>query len=696
MTELEFEKERLEKTVSLAEKQLEQAILENEGNSEEIIALKKEMRENATHSVSNLYSSENFEDLVALSQYSNPIIQKVADYETVANRIVMLKRVINSSYFARIDFKVNDKTVVDNIYIGRTALMEEESLERYVYDWRSPIASMFYRFAVGAASYDAPVGRISGEISLKRQYEIKNSVLEYFFDADVEIIDEFLRQLLSQNTTSKMKTIVETIQREQDIVIRDMKNDLMMVQGVAGSGKTSIALHRVAYLMYKGMSAKLTSNNIIIISPNTLFEEYISNVLPELGESNVVSRVFDEILTGILRRKYVQTRNEFLEFLIGGQSDLAKNSIKYKSLAGFSRMIERFIDDIEIDFYDVYYGKYCIASKEVLKDKFLSTRKNTPLGVRLKQIEDFVMEVAKEYHKQYANRKEYFRIKKDIKQVTELDVEYLYSKLLCNIDCDEEILNFTQENLYSNMLWYDDAVAIAFMKLKINGVGEYKDIKQVVIDEAQDYYPLHYEIFNLLFPKAQYTILGDFNQTLEKKEDMSIYNQISEILKKEKSTLVVMDKSFRCTNEILNFSSKFIPQSLEVKSFNRKGDEPQVYVAKSRSVLCDMIASETEYCLNKGYRSIGLICKTEKTAIDLFESLKDKIDVRMVKAETLEGIFIIPVYMAKGLEFDAVLICDVTQENYNREDDRNLLYIACTRALHRLNLFCEGDVSSLV
>ena len=214
---------------------------------------------------------------------------------------------IKSPYFARIDFKFDDEDEFEKIYIGRSSLRKNSYQEMYVYDWRSPIASIFYRFMTGEAFYDAPCGRVTGELNLKRQYEIKNGKLEYFFDSDVQIVDEFLRQLLSQNTTAKMKAIVETIQHEQDVVIRDMENDLLMVQGVAGSGKTSIALHRAAYLMYQGLQTKLSANNIMIISPNSIFEQYISNVLPELGEDNVISSVFEDILSALLNgRKFSQ------------------------------------------------------------------------------------------------------------------------------------------------------------------------------------------------------------------------------------------------------------------------------------------------------------------------------------------------------------------------------------------------------
>ena len=715
-SELNFEKERLEKTITLAKKQLNQARKKNEENKSAIISAKKELRENASHSISALWTSDGFEALAELSQYLNPITDKIVDYEEVENKILLLENLIKSPYFARIDFKFDGEDIFEKIYIGRSSLMKDNSYEMYVYDWRSPIASVFYRFVMGKAFYDAPVGRITGEVNLKRQYEINNGVLEYFFDADVQIVDEFLRKLLSQNTSSKMKTIVETIQKEQDIVIRDMENDLMMVQGVAGSGKTSIALHRAAYLMYQGLSSKLSSNNIIIISPNSLFEQYISNVLPELGEDNVVSVVFEEMLTTILQNEQIQSRNQFLENLItsSGYRDIIKSCIEFKTSHQFLEILNLFIYDLPhrwIEFEDVYYDGQCIVNKEKLKEKILG-RKEVPLGMKLMQLEDFIMELIYESKKIPIKKSEEFVIKKQIQKFTELNVLNLYRKLISDReyfyrlskgselpDCIEDILIFTEENLSTSFLYYDDATVLAYLYLKINGTDKYKNIKQVVIDEAQDYYPLHYEIFNIMFANSKFTILGDINQTLEKKEDLSLYGQIREILNKKKSSLVTMDKSFRCTNEILIYSLKFIEHSIEIKSFNRKGDEPKIFAADNQLSLNDMIISEVKFCQEKGYQSIGLICKTEKNALSLFECLKDRLDVTLIKNESaadLQGVFIIPVYMSKGLEFDAVLICDTDITNYYSEDDKKLLYIGCTRALHRLNLFSKGEVSPLL
>ena len=715
-TEKAFEEKRLAQTISLAEEQLKQAKEAADKKKSEIIEAKKDVRENTEHGITSLYTSDGFEALVELSQYINPVTDKIIDYEEEEHKILLLEKMIKSPYFARIDFKFDDEDEFEKIYIGRSSLRKNSYQEMYVYDWRSPIASVFYRFMTGEAFYDAPCGRVTGELNLKRQYEIKNGILEYFFDSDVQIVDEFLRQLLSQNTTAKMKAIVETIQHEQDVVIRDMENDLLMVQGVAGSGKTSIALHRAAYLMYQGLQTKLSANNIMIISPNSIFEQYISNVLPELGEDNVISSVFEDILSALLIGRKIQSRNDFLENLIVNSKykEISRNSIEFKTSSFFREILDQFLIDIPrqwIEFEDVYYEGKCVVSGQILKDKILG-RPETPLGIKLEQLEDYILEQIFGTGKGRGHKEEKNLIKQEIQKFIKIDIVELYKilfsneayfySLLQNSNLSQgikSIWEYTRENLEADRLYYDDAIAIAYLYLKIYGTNKYKNIKQVVIDEAQDYYPLQYEIFNLLFSNAKFTILGDMKQTLAKKEDISFYEQIQKILNKKKSSLIMLDKSFRCTNEILNFSLKFIEQSSQIKSFNRNGDSPKVYIADNSEIFIDEIVKEIKLCQEKGFQSICLICKTEKNSTYLFNKIKHKLDIQLIKngsVSDLQGVFILPVYMSKGLEFDTVLICDADSQNYHDEDDKNLLYVACTRALHKLSLFCENEVSPLI
>lgn len=643
--DLEFENKHLEETVELAKRQLEAVKNQNENNKRAILEAKKEMRENTSHSISNLWSSEGFEALADLNQYAHLISNKIMDFENVDKQVYLLENMIKSPYFARIDFKFEDTPHYEKIYIGRASLEDDDAKEIVVYDWRAPIASVFYRYTLGDVHYEAPLGRINGHVNLKRQYEIKESKLEYFFDTDIQIVDEFLKKLLSQNASSKMKAIIETIQKDQDVVIRDMDNELMMVQGVAGSGKTSIALHRAAYLMYQGLTDKLSYSNIMIISPSSLFEQYISSVLPELGEHHVNSMIFEELIEDILGHLKIQSRYRFLENMMTNAHDrpIIKACIEYKTSIHFKSLLDRYIDELKMsgrgidDVFTIY--------KSLITDPNLIPR---------------------------------------------------LSRIANTRPPSSEILDYTRENLESPVVHYDDAIVLAYLHLKLLGNDAYKVIKQVVIDEAQDYYPLHFECLNLLFPKAKFTVLGDVNQTLEKQEKIELYEQIKNIFNKKRASLISMNKSFRCTNEILQYSLKFLGREPDIRSFNRQGVRPQVYGSQDQKGHVEEILSEIKVSKEMGYQSIGLLCKSEKNAYQIYDALKDKIDIQIIEPDTistLHGVFIIPVYLSKGLEFDSVLICDVSSENYNTIDDRNLLYIACTRALHRLNLFYMGESS---
>lgn len=712
------EADYLAQTLKFAGEELSRARTSGDDIKSAIIAAKKEMRENTTHTIGSLWGSEAFEALAALNQYANPINDQIATFEENENKIVRLENTLKSPYFARIDFQYHADENEELIYIGRTSLKDNKTHQMYIYDWRSPVASVFYRFATGGAYYDAPGGRIEGSLTFKRQYEIKNGVLDYYFDADVQIVDEFLRKLLSKNTSSRMKAIVETIQKEQDIVIRDMENDLMMVQGVAGSGKTSIALHRAAYLMYQGLSNHLLAHNILIISPNSLFEQYISRVLPDLGEENVASVVFEEIARKVLGYKKIQSREQYLENLLCSRDDILERGrsfllddgethLAFKASIRFANIIDTFIEELPkryLKILDIDYVGQSIMSASEIRRKITSAGSNVPLGLRLSQIEAYIMETVQSLHRVYHNHEEFMRIKRTIQSFVYLDIKKLYGHLFTDeyylttllSDVPTRIIKDTVANFNHKTIAYDDVAAMLYLKLRLHGTNEYKNIRQIVIDEAQDYYPLHYKALKLIFSKAKYTVLGDYNQTLEKEEDVTLYNQIAEILEKPKSILVTMDKSFRSTNEIINFSAQFLSHDIKIRSFNRSGEKPQVYSASSDEELAVMLAAEAKRLIESGYQSVGLICKTAFNAKSLYYDLRELADVSLVKAGVeaeLQGIFIIPVYLAKGLEFDAVLICDASKENYRRAEDKKLLYVASTRALHYLGVYSVKNKS---
>lgn len=734
--EMVEEIEYFEKTIALVKAQLSQKLKNSGVNKENLLSSRKEMWDEAAH------SSYDFDSVVEISQYLGEVNMRTSSYLAGVNEIQKLEKMQDSPYFARVDFSEAESEEKEKIYIGRYSLIDDETNNMYVFDWRSPIASIFYGFELGDVQYETPGGIIKGNVSLKRQYEIKSGKFEYFFDANVQIVDEFLRKILSKNASSKMTSIVETIQKDQDVIIRDSKNDLLMVQGVAGSGKTSVALHRAAYLMYQGLSSKLSSNNIVILSPNTLFAKYISNVLPELGEDNVETLGFEEICNQVFGKDFRvdQTRNQFFEKLIictnGSKKELMKSSMEFKASNTFITILNRLVTYYErklIPFSDVYYNNKQLFHRHLLKAKLLKGEGGTPIAVRLKKIETMILQKIREENKSrlaelegfidkypehiYESRpfarmlsiKENKKLLSYIRKFTEIDYEALYCKIFHdkklfytlarelelpkNI---EEIRQRTEELLLLKSPQYEDALAIAFLKIKITGCDFYKNIKQVIIDEAQDYYPIHFQILNLLFSKAKYTVLGDVNQTIEKQTSLTFYKDVERILNKKVPTLLTLSKSFRCTNEIIAFSRKFMDKWVEQECFSRRGVPPEIICGVTQDDLDWKLKVFVESMKERDYKSICILCKSMKESGELYCRIKNLMKVVLMDdtfIRELSGTFITPIYMAKGLEFDAVLVYNADDKNYQSAEDKKLLYIASTRALHRLALFYTGKPS---
>ncbi len=737
------EERHLEHIISIAS-QMWKATKERLKSEEAEISLAyEEMLENATHDLKRRNSEQGFHNLVNLSQYIMPVTAQVVVHESGVLSIRALEGMMESPYFARIDFHYQGDETPEKIYIGRATLLEKSTYTIHVYDWRTPVASVFYRYGLGPASFQAPNGIVHGDVLLKRQYEIHHGKLQYFFDADVQILDEFLRQLLSKSASSKMKTIVETIQRDQDIVIRDMENDVLMVQGAAGSGKTSIALHRIAYLMYQGLNGRLNANDILILSPNSVFEEYISHVLPDLGEKNVKTLLFEDVFHRILPGIPLLSKSRCTEQLLAceddNQTELIKHSSKFKGSGAFVEMLNRMVFDLPknwIPFADVDYSGQCVAHKEALRSEICNPKKIAPLGMRLKWMERAILDKVHDLKKarihkltRFASRypehameieafarwlsiRESAIVLCEIRKFSQLDAVALYKALFGNkqrfyrlangltLPEDIELIRqYTFDRLNTERIWHDDAQAILYLHTRIHGYGDFMHYRQVVLDEAQDESPLYFSLLHELFTGARYTILGDVNQTIGKQEDLSLYQHIKTMLGREKALLVTMEKSFRCTMEIWRFSTRFLAKGMTGQCFSRSGEEPQIHQAANESAMINMLVDEVSTCQEKGFHSIALITKTEQDAQRLNTLLSARLHLRLVNngdKSDIRGVVILPIYLAKGLEFDAVLIVDTDKRHYHTADDKGLLYIACTRALHRLNLFYTGSISPLL
>lgn len=735
--QFEIEKFHLNSIKLYIKEQLEKESKVRVNKRNDLITARKDMYDNTIH------SSNDFDKLSDAVQYLSSLEVQTNDYRSIDARINKYEKMLNTPYFARIDF-TEEGCDLESIYIGLGNLADNKTHQVYICDWRAPISSIFYRYGLGKASYKAPYGMISGDIQLKRQFDIKNGELKHFLDSSLTIMDDILKLALSQNSSPKMKNIVETIQREQDIIIRDIENDVLIVQGVAGSGKTSIALHRVAFLLYHGLNTNLKINNIVLIAPNTLFEKYIDNVLPELGEKNIKTLTQEDIFNDVFENSLkINNRNSLIEKIVNipdlEKKTLIKSSMNFKLSKDFILILERFLDYYThrmIEFSDVYYNSDCIVNRHLLKDELIKYNNNMPLEkslatiearitskihelrkMRLVKLEKFVSNYPEHSFeiKSYArllSLKESSVLKKEIYKFTRIDALQMYKKLIRNkylfyklsygINLPENIetiLSFTNNNLENSFLEYEDGMALLYLKLKMSGCSLYKDVKQVVVDEAQDYYPLQYEILKRAFKDAKYTIMGDINQSIEKEANLSIYDDIKAVLNKKRCSTVFMKKSFRCSYEISRFSSYFIDETIDIESVDRHEDKPKVHSAIDHAQLEASIIDEIIECRKAGYESIAIICKSMSDSENLYNKIGIKAGAILINSNSYEisaGVSILPIYMAKGLEFDAVILYQTNDDNYNNIYDKKLLYIGCTRALHKLSMFYIGEISRLI
>jgi DNA helicase-2/ATP-dependent DNA helicase PcrA len=727
----------LDEIISLLKFKLEYETSNLEDQKADLIESRREMWENTTH------SSSDFDKLSDLNQYLSALNAQTFTYTELAKRISKYEKMLESPYFARIDFTEDGYDDTEKIYIGLFNLMDEETHDIKVYDWRAPISSIYYRNEVGPVEYKAPAGLIKGIVSLKRQFKITNSKMEYFFDSNINILDEMLMVALSKNMTSKMKTIVETIQKQQDLIIRDLYNDLLVVQGVAGSGKSSVALHRIAYLMYQGLNLNISANNIIVISPNQLFSKYISNVLPELGEDNINEYTFENIFLKLFENKIsMKTKSENFENIIIAENEEKRNFLRsydeFKGSSVFLQIIDRFINYYEhklIRFEDVYYNGQIIEKRELLKAFLISGKLNMPTAKKLKIIENRIMEKIREMRNIRRSKietavnnlnnhefeimsftrvlaaKETQSIAEKLRQFTEFESFDMYKKLFSDINIFKKIskgldlpenidaiISYTKDKLKDPFnIPYADGVGLMYMKIKAEGCDLFSGIKQVVVDEAQDYYPIHYYILKNLFKYARFTIVGDVNQSIEKHSDISLYDDIISIFNFEKSNKIFLNKSYRSSYEIGKFSTKLLDMGTQTEFFKRNEEVPVINKPNSSENLHDDIIETIEKYKSKGFSSIAVICKNRKEASDLYFKLSNKIKLKLIDyldyESVLEGTLILPVYLAKGLEFDAVIVYEANDKKYNTKYDKKLLYIACTRALHRLSLFYTGKIT---
>lgn len=700
----------------------------------------KQLREDVLKYAPN--TPDNFDRLVEVNPYINELKKHTVYYNDILKNLKLLDKMADSPYFGRFDFVESSSDFLEKIYIGLRTLRDPDTFDIIVYDWRAPISSVFYRFEKGRAFYEAPDGIIEGNVVLKRQYKIENQKLKYYFDCNVVIDDEILKEALGRNSTAKMRTIVETIQKEQDKIIRDVDGDVLVVQGVAGSGKTSIALHRIAYLLYFKRDKNLKKDDILIISPNKIFSQYIKNVLPELGEENVNEIIFEDFVKNSIGDVVlVEERSDYVERLSSCEDKVMLDSAKLKNSSEFivilNRLLSYYVRNM-IEFKDVYYDGKVLYNRHDLKNEFLNDKMNRPMRKRLKRLEMKIFDKIHSFRKERLSKIERFvedhkghefeikaysrllsikemrTIKKQITSFTDVNFLDIYKLLFSdkdlfkrlssglNLNLSEDffkIAELTCKNIDDGKVYYEDIGPLLYLKYKVEGVTAYKKIKHVVIDEAQDYSQIFYEIFKLIFRDAKFTVLGDVNQTLDRGIDEAFYDLIEEVFAGRKIKKFFVENSYRSTYEINEFSVGLLKHPPKITPFERHGDKPQLVSRGSFEEICKNIVDDASDLFMAGYKTIGVIAKTKDEANKAYSIMKNFVNAKLLNSkddEMIEGINIITPYQAKGLEFDVVFVFNASCENYKTEYDRNLLYIACTRALHRLIIYSLGNFCEFI
>ncbi|MGF7012136.1 DNA helicase-2/ATP-dependent DNA helicase PcrA [Lachnospiraceae bacterium PF1-22] len=621
---------------------------------------------------------EMFQNQLGLQQIDNTGAFAV----TIRDKLAKLKE---SPYFARIDFRQDLADEAEPFYIGRFAFNYKNKLR--ISDWRSPLASMFYDYEVGPASYTAPMGKIDGDLTRKRQFKIKDGVMEYALESSANIYDDVLQQELSQTADEKMKSIIGTIQKEQNQIIRDEKSKTLIIQGVAGSGKTSIALHRIAFLLYR-FKEQITANNVTILSPNKVFGDYISSVLPELGEEPIFEISFEDIAR-IQLEKVMDFEVDKDPFAEADEAWILRK--QFKSSLEFVKRMDDFIEEMpEIIFepVDYTYGRFTFPADN-LRMRFAAYNKH-PVKQRLQMLADEVYErfATDNFMEEDIPRSR--TILKALKAMLKVkNTLELYRKFYEDMGQSAMFVLAGKKKLE-----WGDVFPFLYLHAAYEGVKESGVIRHLVVDEMQDYSPIQYAVLNRLFPCPK-TILGDFGQSINPLSRHTLDDLVN--IYKE-AQLVKLNTSYRSSYEIINFA-KQIQANDELKAIKRHGPIPEVIGFDSPQIEMQKLRQLIQSYRKSKYHTLGIIVKTKEAARILFDSLSSAEDLHLISDESRSfegGISVTSVQMAKGLEFDEVIIMDVDQEFYRSEYDRSLLYVACTRAMHQLSVLYAGSRSLLL
>ncbi len=669
--ELKKEKKHLELTIDLLRNQistLAQDLYDNEEKQQEFKKF--------------IWDTRSELDPTEMKTIMSNNDKEIEDLEVKAKYYMKLYKIQNSPYFAKIVFESDEGK--EDIYIGLTYLTENN--ENIIYDWRAPISSVFYDYEPGEVSYEAPGGIIKGYLHNKRQFTIEDAKIKRVFDSKLNVQDEMLQEVLANKTDEYMKNIVNTIQTEQNAIIRNVKDKNLIVQGIAGSGKTSVALHRIAFLLYK--IKNLTSDKVLIFAPNQVFSEYISNVLPELGEENTKETTFSDFLeTYITEYKSIESFTSFIERYYKYEEAYI-DLIKFKQSNEIINVMEEYIKNYvnKARFTNEIFNRDLYIEKDKLNYYLKERYSSLPLFERLDEISIKISEMEFRGNKSKAKQ-----IKKWLKEILNIstDPKEIYKNFYKSNEFKEayqkEIPDSYLSKLNDKNISFEDACLFVYMKSLLMFLGNDYTIEQTIIDEAQDYNVLQYILLKKILKKSKFTILGDINQTINPYYQYKSLEDLKMVFN-DSVNYIELNKTYRSSPEIIEHTNKILGLNL-VSAIRRDTHIPVIF--RKEDNLKEQLTNDIN-TLMKDNKSIAIITKNDTEATSIYKLLvydfKDLVLIRNNSNKFSRKLVVIPSYMAKGLEFDASIIYTDKNNKYTY-DERYLYYVACTRSQHHLIIY---------
>ncbi|MGW5981741.1 HelD family protein [Bacillus mycoides] len=631
---------------------------------------------------------------------------------------------VHEPYFGRLDFQEDGKEDVMPIYIGKVGVSDKDTMKPIVIDWRAPVASMFYSFTGGEelAFYHSPDGLVEGDVYLKRNISIRKRELERVVDTyvkgneDFSHADDFLLYRLGENKDNKLKDIVSTIQSEQNDIIRAERNLPLLIQGVAGSGKTTIALHRLAFLIYE-YREQLEAERMIVFAPNSLFLDYISSVLPELGVGNISQTTFPDwalrLLEGSVKLK--QTEEKLKEAFSINRDEKKVMLGKLKGTLEFKSFIEERMIQFEKDLVptkDFEAWDKAVIPVEDVKKWMQVEYKHYPLKKRRERLVGRMKRWIEIELKKFGETNEKKLLKKEATKRLNTYMNFwpkmsplsLYNSMIKSKEIlevlPEELVQETEKNCRKKEVYVEDLPALIYIQHRITGIEIGQKFHHVVIDEAQDFSPFQVYVLKEITLGNSFTILGDLSQAIYDYQGIEDWGAFKEVF--QETGYYELTRSYRSTKEIIEFANEIIknaeiPVGLATPVF-RSGEDVKVIPAEDQFTE---VLKTLQHLQTEDVKTIAVIGRTDDECRDIYEKLTNaELTVNVIEADQSKyegGISVVPVYLAKGLEFDAVLLIDVDEEHYkNTKHDAKLLYVGCTRSLHDLWIFHSGEASPLI